>query len=425
MRFIYNNCKTKVQENRILRPQKANEMNFRKYVFAAIIAIAALYACNNDDDDGIVSVPVRDRAEQQIADDQRLQDYLRTHFYTLVDVDLNNDGTPEYQTAKFDTIAGSNSGEQPIMDSPLLETKAINSNDVDYTLYILNFNQGGGERQPTFADSSFVTYRGALLYDNVDKDGDGIPDVADVDADGDGAADELDGEIRTDSDGDGIADDSDADDDGVAGTDPGQTDTDVDGIIDDKDPVDNNDPDRRVFDSAITPIWFDLINLIQGFRESTVDFKGATGFVENPDGTVSYNNDFGNFTVFIPSGLGYFASSAPGGGIPLYSSLIFSIQTYSANESDHDNDGIPSYLEDIDNDRSVVDTDDDTDENGFPNYIDGDDDGDGTPTSDEITLLGDLNGDNRITLDEITFYDDDGDGTPNHLDPDDSDFKND
>ena len=72
-----------------------------------------------------------------------------------------------------------------------------------------------------------------------------------------------------------------------------------------------------------------------------------------------------------------------------------------------------------------MDIDDDIDEDGLSSYIDADDDGDGTPTRDEITVLGDLNNDGAITLDEITFYDDDGDGTPNHRDPDDKDFKND
>ncbi|WP_130286361.1 FKBP-type peptidyl-prolyl cis-trans isomerase [Aquimarina brevivitae] len=406
-------------------------MKFVTYLLLAIAICTVVYSCRKDDDNEVVAVPVRDRGEQQIVDDALLQDYLRTHFYTLQDIDLNNDDIAEYQVPIFDTIAGDNSGQQSIWDSGLLETKSITRNDVNYTLYILKFNEGAGisERKssPVFTDSTYVTYRGEILYDNVDADGDGIPDVADVDADGDGVADVIDEEVRTDRDGDGIADDSDADDDGTPGTDPGKEDSDGDGIIDEKDPVDNTDLDRRVFDSAVTPVWFNLVSVIEGFREATVDFKVSSGLESPPpaDGTVDYIDDFGDFTVFIPSGLAYYVNPPLGSGIPLYSSLVFNVQLYELNEADHDRDGIPSYLEDLDGDRLVIDEDDDTDNNGFSNYIDADDDGDGTPTKDEITELGDLNNDGSISLDELVFYDDDGDGVPNHLDPDDDEFKND
>ncbi|WP_378176739.1 FKBP-type peptidyl-prolyl cis-trans isomerase [Aquimarina sp. SS2-1] len=392
-------------------------MNVRRYIFAIGVVLAALYACNNDDDDGIIAVPPRDEAEQQVNEDPIIQEYLKTHFFTLVD----NPANPDYQTVQFDTIAGDNSDQTSIWDSGLLDTKTVTSADVEYTLYLLKHNIGAdGERQPTFADSTFVTYRGELFYDYEDDDGDGIPNDADVDANGDGEPDLIDDSVtKTDSDGDGVADDADLDNN------PDSPDSDEDGIIDEKDPVDNNNPNRRVFDSAVTPVWFDLVTIIEGFRESIVDFKGASGFVENMDGTVNYNMDFGNFTVFIPSGLGYFAE--PVSGIPQYAPLIFNVQLYNSVESDHDNDGIPSHLEDLDGDRLVFDADDDTDANGFPNYLDPDDDGDRTLTEDEVTPVGDENGNGIIEPDlgEIIFYDDDGDGTPNHLDPDDSDPKND
>ncbi len=400
--------------------KKSNQMNVRRYIFAIGTVIAALYACSSDDDNGLELVPPRDRAEQQVNEDPIIQNYLKTHFYTLVTNDVN----PDYSVVQFDTIAGDNSGQTPIWDSEFLETKTVTRDDVDYTLYILKFSGGvETELQPTFADSTFVTYRGELFYDNEDQDGDGIPDDADFDADGDGEADLIDEVARTDSDGDGIADDSDIDNN------PTASDSDNDGIIDENDPVDNNNLNRKVFDSAVTPVWFDLVQVVPGFREATTGFKGASGFIENGDGTVSYNMDFGNFTVFIPSGLGYFGSAAPGGNIPLYSPLIFSIQLYTANESDHDNDGVPSYLEDIDGDRLVFDVDDDTDNDTRFNFLDTDDDGDGTLTIDEdlepdtdLTVDRDNDGDptNDIGDGDPTNDDTDGDGIPNYLDPDDT-----
>ncbi|WP_103070308.1 FKBP-type peptidyl-prolyl cis-trans isomerase [Aquimarina sediminis] len=320
-------------------------MNIKKYIFAIALIVIAISACKKDDDVEATIVPPRDRAEQQVTDHALIEEYLKTHFYTLEDVDVNGDGTIEYQITKFDTIAGDNIGQQPIMDSELLTSKKITREDVEYTLFILGLKDGVGEHKPTFADSTLITFRGELFYG-----------------------------------------------------------------------------DDKLFDSAVNPSWFDLGGgVIDGFRQSMLDFKGAApNPIINPDGSVTYSG-FGELVVFIPSGLAYFADARE--GVPSYSSLIFNIQLYDVNECDHDRDGIPSYLEDLDGDELVLDTGDDTDSDTVPNYVDTDDDGDGTQTKDEITV-NDLNGDGFITLDEITFYDDDGDGIKNHLDPDDIDSKN-
>ncbi|GGX10889.1 FKBP-type peptidyl-prolyl cis-trans isomerase [Aquimarina muelleri] len=322
-------------------------MNIKTHIFIIALIVTALSACKKDDDVDVVVVPPRDRGEQQIKDDALLQDYLKTHFYTLEDVYVNGDNTVEYRTVKLDTIAGDNSDKPSIMDSGLVTTKKITKGDVEYTLYVLGLRTGEGSQKPTFADSTLVTYKGQLPYKNGDK----------------------------------------------------------------------------IFDSALNPVWFDLTSVVDGFREALVDFKGASGVSKyNEDGTVTYNDDFGELVVFIPSGLAYFSEART--SIPAYSSLIFNVQLYKVNEADHDRDGIPSYLEDLDGDGMLVmDVDDNTDGDGFVNYLDTDDDGDGILTKNEITVK-DLNQDGFITLDEITFYDDNGNGIKNHLDKDDRDSKN-
>ncbi|TPN85327.1 FKBP-type peptidyl-prolyl cis-trans isomerase [Aquimarina algicola] len=318
-------------------------MNVIKYISTVVVLILALSACNNDDDAPNL-VPPNDRGEQQVTDDALLQKYLETHFYTVEEVDLNGDDIPDYEIAVLDTIAGENSDKEALINSSLLTTKKITRNDVEYNLYVLNINGGEGEYQPTFADSTLVTYRGQLL--------------------------------ETDN---------------------------------------RND----LFDSAVTPIWFDQISVIEGWREAVVDFKGALkeNITVNADGTISATG-FGHLIVFMPSGLGYF--DVPQTGIPAYSPIIFNMQLYSVNQSDHDRDGIPSYLEDVDGDRLMFDN---TDEDNNPNFRDLDDDGDGVLTSEEITV-NDANGDGIITEDEITFYDDDNDGVFNHLDNDSREIKN-
>lgn len=180
--------------------------------------------------------------------------------------------------------------------------------------------------------------------------------------------------------------------------------------------------DNTLFDSSVQPVWFDLpggpgvSGVIDGFSEAISEFKESSGFVENPDNTITFNNDYGIGAVIMPSGVAYFG--APPSGIPLYSPLIFSFQLLIANQADHDNDGIPSIFEDLDNDNVVLDGDDDTDENGFPNYVDNEDDGDGILTQFEITSE-DTNDDGVITMDELIFVDTDSDGILNHLDDDD------
>ena len=176
------------------------------------------------------------------------------------------------------------------------------------------------------------------------------------------------------------------------------------------------------FDQANTPLWFDLQGyistaisngqavlqkkggVIPGFAAGVTEFREASGFTLNDDNTVKWNDDYGIGAIFFPSGLGYFASAS--GAIPAYSPLIFSFQLFGVNEADHDGDGIPSYMEDLDGDKNVFN--DDTDGNNYPNNSDVDDDGDGTLTKNEITVNEDGT---------ITFPDNNGNGIPNYLDP--------
>ena len=169
---------------------------------------------------------------------------------------------------------------------------------------------------------------------------------------------------------------------------------------------------RNMFDNTANPVWFDHPGALTqtnpgiaviALTQAMLEFGEASGFTLNEDNTVSWNNDFGIGAVFLPSGLGYFNASPP--GIPVYSPLIFSFQLYGVNEADHDGDGIPSWMEDLDGDGILYN--DDTSGNRVPNYLDPDDDGDGTPTREEIIINEDGT---------ITFPDTNGNGIPDYLD---------
>lgn len=171
---------------------------------------------------------------------------------------------------------------------------------------------------------------------------------------------------------------------------------------------------ETVFDNTINPVWFDHPGTltqanagiaVTGLTEALVEFGEASGFEVNPDNTVTWENDFGIGAVFVPSGLAYFNRAQ--GAIPSYSPLIFSFQLYLVNQADHDRDGIPSFMEDLDENRIV--RNDDSDGDTAPNYLDQDDDGDGTPTRDEIIINEDGT---------VEFIDKNNNDIPDHLDPD-------
>ena len=156
-----------------------------------------------------------------------------------------------------------------------------------------------------------------------------------------------------------------------------------------------------VFDERRYPIWFDLPQLVRGFREGITELRAGT-YTVDASGDFEFQN-FGQALLFIPSPLGYFNNGSS--GIPAYSPLIFQTKLYTINVTDHDRDGINSIDEDVDGDGNPLN--DDTDEDNLANMYDVDDDNDGVYTFDEYDEDGDGIPD-----------DTDGDGIPDYLDPD-------
>jgi len=159
--------------------------------------------------------------------------------------------------------------------------------------------------------------------------------------------------------------------------------------------------DGSTFDNSKFPIWIDLANTIEGFREGVSELRTGK-FTENSNGTIAYTS-FGVGLFFIPSGIGYFGNV--NSGIPEYSPLIFTVKLMTHSDTDHDNDGILSIFEDIDGDNKPFG--DDSDGDNLWNMYDVDDDGDGILTANEI----DKNNDSIID-------DTNNDGIPDYLDPD-------
>lgn len=158
----------------------------------------------------------------------------------------------------------------------------------------------------------------------------------------------------------------------------------------------------KKFDERTSPIWFESLSVVRGFGALMPYIKKASVPTVNLDGTYSFDG-FGSAAVFMPSALGYYNNSQTS-SIPQYSPLIFAVDLYTYNTTDHDGDSVPTYLEDVNRDGYF---DDDTDSDGVPNYRDVDDDNDKVLTRNEY----DANSDG-------TPDDTDNDGTPDYLDKD-------
>lgn len=168
-----------------------------------------------------------------------------------------------------------------------------------------------------------------------------------------------------------------------------------------------------LFDGTADYTWQYLPFFLKGYSQGISKFRSGGQIIANPDGTTEIT-DAGIGVIFIPSGLAYFDGAT--GGIPAYSPLIFKLSVgLHIPDTDYDNDGVPSYLEDLNGDGNLANDNTDADLERtlrtalFPNHVDPDDDGDGILTRDEIIIDAEGN---------ITFPDDDNDGTPNYLDGD-------
>ncbi|MCW8981725.1 hypothetical protein [Altibacter sp.] len=320
-----------------------------------VFTLLIVSACKNDDGDDNITPP-RDRGEESLVALTDIESFLETHFYNYEE--FENPPIGFDYVIKFDSLVGDNANKIPLIEQVEFKTvKDRIDTDVSYKLYYLNVRQGGGEKVE-FSDIVTLEFEGRKL-------------------------------------------------------------------------------DLTLFDSANAPIRFDLTSILNGLQDGLIEFNTAEGEpIINSDGTVDFQN-FGVGAVFVPSGLGYF-NNPPGSIIALYDQLIFSFKVYEAQYGDQDEDGIPTPFEDLNN--NGWEEDDDTDNDGVPNYGDTDDENDGRLTKNEITVntytinegdeepvleplevevnreINSATG--QVIITAIVFHDQDGDGTPDYLDPD-------
>ncbi len=324
-------------------------MRLNQFV-APFLLLLVIASCRKDDGPDVEVVPPRLLSEVAVEDDAKIKAYLSTHFYNYEEF-ASPPGDFDYKI-RIDTIAGENASKTPLIDQVQSKLMPISSsrffgleleNNINHTYYYLVAREGIGA-SPTTADSVFVRYRGTLLNGTQFDAVDNVAMWLDLGA-----------RVQT--------------------------------------------PSRGSSTGGAVGLAFAMSNFKTGGEP--IDFE---------DGTFTVNG-YGIGAMFLPSGVAYFNTAT--GNIPRYSPLIFTVDLLSLNETDHDGDGIPSIMEDLNNDGYLWnDNTDLTDEidrriPDTPNFIDPDDDGDGTPTREEIIINSDGT---------ITFPDSNGNGIPDYLD---------
>jgi hypothetical protein len=306
-------------------------------------------SCNNDDDNiglGGIVVPPREFDEVAAEDEAEIEEFLQTHFYNYEEFE-----TPpadfDYKI-RIDTIAGDNADKTPLIDQ--VESEVIRRSASDFGL-----EQDSGEIPLT-------------LYYLTAKRREPSPE---------GLSPTIGDSVLVRYVGAYL--------------------------------------DGKAFDATPNYVWQELPFFLRGYQVAMTKFISGSedAFFVNTDGTSGFTNNGIGMMIF-PSGLGYYNDNSR--GVIPYSPLIFTVDLgLVVEDTDSDNDGIPSYLEDVDGSGDLFDdnTDEEVELNSLNaiitvNFLDSDDDGDGTPTRDEIEFIDG----------ELTFPDSDGDGTPDYLDPD-------
>ncbi|QFZ55647.1 hypothetical protein FEZ18_13000 [Oceanihabitans sp. IOP_32] len=141
-------------------------MKLVKIALSILCLAVGFLSCNKDDDNNdIIEVEIRDRGEQQVADNDSIIKYLKTHYYNSSELAaISNPSIEDIIITKF--ISGTvPDGNTLLMNA--VEKKTVNYADTNYDFYMLKLNQGGGADSPSFADSIRARYEGILLDDTI------------------------------------------------------------------------------------------------------------------------------------------------------------------------------------------------------------------------------------------------------------------
>ncbi|MEL0457047.1 peptidylprolyl isomerase [Flavobacteriaceae bacterium SZ-1-7] len=142
-------------------------MKINKFCLLFIGLILGFVSCKKEDDGfDVVEIEVRDRDEQQAADMDSLDKYLKAHYYNKsAFVGNSNPKIADLIITKITDEVISSDADSLLINA-VGQPKTTVYEDTDYEYFILTLNQGGGTA-PTFADDIRFIYEGFTLDDAV------------------------------------------------------------------------------------------------------------------------------------------------------------------------------------------------------------------------------------------------------------------
>ena len=137
--------------------QRQKQTILKNILVPILLFLSFFTSCKKED----TVEPLRDVQEQSIADDQSLEDYLRSHFYNYTDF-----SDPDFEGAiVFDTIQNENASKTPLINQVKKEVIRVLTSDgdyIDHSLYYLVAREGVGSH-PAKVDSTYLSYEGVLM----------------------------------------------------------------------------------------------------------------------------------------------------------------------------------------------------------------------------------------------------------------------
>ncbi|GFR97584.1 peptidylprolyl isomerase [Elysia marginata] len=131
-----------------------------KQIFGIFSLFLLVFSCSKNSPKTISSLTLRDINEVRKEDENKINEYLKTHFYNYSDFE-SPPANFQYNII-IKPIKGSDSDKIPLKKHPKLKHKKVSLSGVEHTIYYLIAKDGKGKR-PSIADSTLVTYEGILL----------------------------------------------------------------------------------------------------------------------------------------------------------------------------------------------------------------------------------------------------------------------
>ncbi|NNE31542.1 MAG: hypothetical protein HKN40_04145 [Winogradskyella sp.] len=135
-------------------------------IFSLVVFIA-IYSCETDDDVLQSDFEIRDRAEQQIADNDSILAFFETHYYNASFFETGSNHKIEdivISESPTDSQGNANKLLSDALADGDMTVRTIIYLDTEYEYYFLNINQGGGA-SPKFTDRVRVRYEGFTIED--------------------------------------------------------------------------------------------------------------------------------------------------------------------------------------------------------------------------------------------------------------------